>query len=58
MILKITIAVAVLIAINFLLLIFSCNKTTKRKPAKEKVQAIRPTHSLQHTSNQLAPTGS
>ena len=58
MILKITIFVSILIGVNFLLLIFSCNKTNKRKPAKTKLQVIKSTHTIQHNSNQLAPTGS
>lgn len=60
MLLTITLIISVLVAINFLLLIFSCNKTTKRKTTTE----IKPTFIVtknttkpQH-STQLAPTGS
>lgn len=57
MILTITLVLSVLVAFNFLLLIFSCNKTTRKaKPTKDKVFKANPT--LQRTSNHLAPTGS
>lgn len=64
MIITITLLLASLVALNFLLLIFSCNKTTKKtvtdnsvlirksKPAK----AVKPTKQL--ATRQLAPTGS
>lgn len=60
MLLTITLVISVLIAINFLLLIFSCNKTTKRAKSVEK----RPTFIVTKNttspqpSAQLAPTGS
>ncbi len=61
MILTIILILSVLVAINFLLLFFSCNKTTK-KEAIRKPQVIkteRPTlMSNQLPNSQLAPTGS
>ena len=61
MVLTITLILSFLVAVNFLLLIFSCNKTTKRavntKPhvVKEKTPTL---ISNQLASAQLAPTGS
>lgn len=55
MFIKITlIIVTALVAINFLLLVFSCNKTTKRKTKKIKAKSI----TKQQQEAQLAPTGS
>lgn len=56
MILTITIVLFILVGFNFLLLLISCNKTTKREIRKEKIVKDSPT--IQHASNQLAPTGS
>jgi hypothetical protein len=61
MLLTITLVLSVLIAINFLLLIFSCNKTTKRVKTEEKKQPtfiVTKNTTKQQTSTQLAPTGS
>lgn len=59
MILTITIVLTVLIAINFLLLMFSCNKTTKRvKEVNEATTLVTPQLTKQSASAQLAPTGS
>lgn len=60
MLLTITLVISVLVAINFLLLIFSCNKTTKRKVTTERRPTFivtKNTTKPQH-STQLAPTGS
>ena len=59
MFLIITAIISVLVCINFLLLIFSCNKTTKRIKRNSEVEVIKvkPTIS-QQSSRQLAPTGS
>lgn len=56
----ITIVLTVLVAINFLLLKFSCNKTTKREPIKKPfiVKKSTTTITTQQTSTQLAATGS
>ena len=63
----ITLTLSFLVAINFLLLIFSCNKTTKKLPNETPVkfkttERIKtPKTSLvteQITRTQLAPTGS
>lgn len=56
MFLIITIVLSVLVGFNFLLLMFSCNKTTKRENPKEKVIKVNPT--IQNITNHLAPTGS
>ena len=63
----ITLTLSFLVAINFLLLIFSCNKTTKKTPNETPVnlkatQRIKTSKtslvSEQITRTQLAPTGS
>lgn len=59
MLLIITFLVVFLIAINFILLVFSCNKTTKNKKPLDKnkgVVNVRSTKS--EVESQLAPTGS
>lgn len=58
MLLTITIALSVLVIINFLLLIFSCNKTVKNKKATKKPIVFTPTISLKQQPQRLAPTGS
>jgi flagellar basal body-associated protein FliL len=63
MILTITLILSFLVAINFLLLIFSCNKTTKKvenqKPRILRVQKPTPTLvSNQLPTGQFAATGS
>jgi hypothetical protein len=67
MIMIITLTLSFLVAINFLLLIFSCNKTTK-KMTNESPVVFKPTQIIttpetsvptkQITRTQLAPTGS
>ncbi len=55
----ITFLIISLVLINFMLLAFSCNKTTKRLKALDKnkdVVSVRPTKTK--VSSQLAPTGS
>ena len=61
MIITITLALSFLVAINFLLLIFSCNKSSKRISQQEPtiinpIKAQIKTNQL--ASIQLAPTGS
>ena len=61
MIITITLIISSLVALNFLLLMFSCNKTTKRMPAEKPVvlktiKAQKPTKIL--TTSPLAATGS
>ena len=60
MIITITLILSFLVALNFLLLIFSCNKTTKRVSTERQVfkpkKVVKPTPQL--TPTQLAPTGS
>ena len=61
MIMIITLTLSILVAINFLLLMFSCNKSTKKVSAEKptvikKPQVVMSTQKLATT--QLAPTGS
>lgn len=59
MILTITIILSALVAINFLLLMFSCNKTTKREAEVKKATLVTtPKLTKQSDSRQLSPTGS
>ncbi|RED45597.1 hypothetical protein DFQ10_102473 [Winogradskyella eximia] len=67
MILTITLILSFLVALNFLLLIFSCNKTSKkldnRLPPEVKTEVLTKDKSPKLVSNQLksrqlAPTGS
>lgn len=60
MLLTITLTISVLVAINFLLLKFSCNKTNKGKISvdkKPRFVVTKNTTKRQHSA-QLAPTGS
>jgi len=62
MIMIITLTLSILVAVNFLLLIFSCNKSTKKITAeqpkmKKSPKVVIPTKQLASTQ-QLAPTGS
>lgn len=62
MIIKITLILVSLVALNFLLLFFSCNKTTK-KPKPVKTEKLPPATSSKSVASQLpenhlAPTGS
>jgi len=58
MMLTITIVLTVLVAINFLLLMFSCNKTTKRVSEVKTTTLVTPRITKESASTQLAPTGS
>ena len=63
MIITITLILSFLVAVNFLLLIFSCNKTSKKVENKKPrvIRAKKPTSTLvsnQLQSGQRAPTGS
>lgn len=59
MLLTIPIILSLLVIVNFLLLFFSCNKTTKRTEIKENKPTIVINNTTkQPVSNQLAPTGS
>mgnify|MGYP001828549237 CR=1 FL=1 len=58
MILKITLCLFVLIVINFLLLKFSCTKTTKPQKRSKKPVVIKSTVTRLSTGDRLAPTGS
>ena len=64
MIFTVTLILSSLVAINFLLLIFSCNKTSKRVDEKRVPRALKTEKapktliSNQSKSRQLAPTGS
>lgn len=63
MILTITLILAFLVAVNFLLLVFSCNKTSKKEENIKPriIRAEKPTPKLVSSQSQLtrlAPTGS
>lgn len=58
MILTITISIAVLVVINFLLLKFSSNKINRPVKANKKPIIFKPALSLEEKSEKLAPTGS
>ena len=57
MIWTITLILTVLVAINFLLLFFSCNKTTKKETVKQP-KNVQESSTKQSASSRLAPTGS
>lgn len=57
MILTITLIISALVLVNFLLLIFSCNKTKKAKKEITKPRVLKPI-TTQAVETQLAPTGS
>ena len=60
MIYTITLIIAVLVGINFLLLKFSCNKTTKKVRSKKPLILTKPASTLTTESapGRLAATGS
>ncbi|WNH10165.1 hypothetical protein [Thalassobellus suaedae] len=57
MLLTITISISILVAINFLLLMFSCNKTEKRVKIDRKPVVLRTQLNFEE-EHRLAPTGS
>lgn len=60
MLLTITLTLSFLVLVNFLLLIFSCNKTTKRSEIRQSKPTliIKNNPTKQEAPSQLAPTGS
>lgn len=61
MIIPITLVLCFLVALNFLLLILSCNKTTKKVAQQQTktLEVVQPQKETKHVSSrQLAPTGS
>ena len=60
MLLTITLILSFLVAVNFLLLFFSCNKPTRRTDTVQKQTTIiiKPETTTQQAVSQLAPTGS
>lgn len=59
MIINITLIIAILVAINFLLLKFSCNKTVRKNKTSKTPVILRPELNVKTISPQhLAPTGS
>ena len=58
MILTITLIVSFLIAVNFAMLFFSCNKTKKAKKEIRKPRIIKSAITTEEIPSQLAPTGS
>ena len=58
MIYTITISISILIAINFLLLKFSCNKTTGKQKENKQTVVLSERITNVSESQELAPTGS
>jgi len=58
MLITITFIFVFLVAVNFLLLAVSCNRTTKRKTQNQPTVIANPKLSTEDISGQLAPTGS
>lgn len=58
MIMITTLTIASLVALNFFLLIFSCNKTTKKEASEVKSVRRSALITNQLDARQLAPTGS
>ncbi|WOD43007.1 hypothetical protein [Hwangdonia lutea] len=58
MLLTITISISALVAINFLLLKFSSNKTIRTSKVNKKPIVLKPTIALKQDAEKLAPTGS
>ena len=58
MILTLSISISILVAINFLLLKFSCNKAPKKVQANKKPILFNPQINLVEENQMLAPTGS
>jgi len=58
MILTITIVLTVLVAFNFFLLLFSCNKTNKRVTEDKKPILVKNQLTKQSAPLHLSPTGS
>ncbi|MFD1161905.1 MULTISPECIES: hypothetical protein [Hwangdonia] len=58
MLFTITISISTLVAINFLLLKFSSNKTNRTSKVNKKPIVLKPTIVLKQESEKLAPTGS
>ena len=58
MIYTITLTFIILVAINFLLLVFSCNKTIKNKEVNTKPIILSKQITMLPESEALAPTGS
>lgn len=58
MLLTITLILTGLVAFNFFLLKFSCNKTAKAKKIDRKPVILRPEINLVSSHQRLAPTGS
>ena len=58
MIYTITLSVIILVAINFLLLVFSCNKTKTNKNISKKPIILDSRITMLPETEELAPTGS
>lgn len=58
MLLTLTFSLAILVAINLLLLKFSCNKTNKVNKVDKKPVVLKPQITLDQEPQRLAPTGS
>lgn len=58
MLFKITLIISILVAINFLLLLFSCNSTSKKSKANKIPVVLKPQITIELETETLAPTGS
>ena len=58
MLFNITLIISVLVAINFLLLMFSCNSTSKKIKVNKMPIMIEPKVTIELETEMLAPTGS
>ncbi len=58
MLLNITLIISVLVAINFLLLVFSCNSTSKKSKVNKMPVVLKPNVTIELETEILAATGS
>lgn len=58
MLLNITLIISVLVATNFLLLMFSCNSTRKKSKVNKMPVVLKPQVTIELENETLAPTGS
>jgi len=58
MLFNITLILSLLVAINFLLLLFSCNSTSKKSKVNKMPVVLKPQVTIELETEILAPTGS
>ncbi len=58
MLFTITMSLIILVAINLLLLKFSCNKTIKKPKLEKQATVLKPYFTKEQVAETLAPTGS